>query len=341
MRPSVDLTVPKVQPQKQIKIAEIEAPAPPITLEMIGDQPPLSVLTSFATGLGAPPPDPRFNLPATADAKLASVPGLRTFRLAANESPQPRSRSYFSFNYVDRVNTAVNQRAGADIQHIRVHTETFAVEWLDPSGRGSFGMRLPLNTFNAANHIFGLDGTSTDLGDLTLIWKEVLWRDLATGNLISAGLAVTPPTGPGAFAGSDHLGGFRNTQLQPFLGYLWHRDRFYAHGFWAFDIPTDHNDVTLMNNDLGLGYVLFHDTSPRYPLVAVAPTVELHVTTPLNHRGVLRLNDQAGTPDVVDLTAGLNLVFARHSRMGIGFTVPVTGPKPFDFGLQTQFSCHY
>src|SRR5436309_2389723 len=79
----------------------------------------------------------------------------------------------------------------------------------------SVGLRLPLDTYNAANTVPWLDGTSTDIGDLSVIFKYVLWRDEEEGHLISAGLAVTPPTGPGSFAGSNYIKGFHNTGLQP------------------------------------------------------------------------------------------------------------------------------
>jgi hypothetical protein len=250
-------------------------------------------------------------------------------------------REYFTFDYFDYVDKAVNDRSGAAVWRIRIHYETFGLEWANQEGTSSVGLRLPINTFNADNSIAGMDGTSTDIGDLSIIFKEVVWRDRDRGNLVSGGLAVTPPTGPGAFAGSNHLGGFRSTTLQPFVGYIWNWDRLYVQGFSAFDFPTDKNDVILCNNDIGIGYALFRTSGGHFPITAVIPTGELNVSTPLNHRGALSLSDQAGAADVVSLTAGMTLEVLHKTGLAIGCTVPFTGPRPFAYEIQAQVRCHF
>jgi hypothetical protein len=74
---------------------------------------------------------------------------------------------------------------------------------------------------------------------------------------------------------------------------------------------------------------------------AVVPTLEVHVNTPLNHRGVLGLTDPAGNPDLVDLTGGVQFEFLDRSSLGIAFAMPVTGPRMFDFQILAQFRCRY
>jgi hypothetical protein len=76
-------------------------------------------------------------------------------------------------------------------------------------------------------------------------------------------------------------------------------------------------------------------------LTGVAPTLELHLNDPLNHRGVLRFADPAGTPDVVDLTAGMNFVLCQRARLALGVVTPLTGPKPFDVEAIGQFRLLY
>jgi hypothetical protein len=56
---------------------------------------------------------------------------------------------YFTFDYFDYVDQAVNNRTGAALQRIRVHYETFGMEWANPEGTCSLGLRLPINTFDA------------------------------------------------------------------------------------------------------------------------------------------------------------------------------------------------
>ena len=42
---------------------------------------------------------------------------------------------------------------------------------------------------------------------------------------------MTLPTGPSQFAGAKYIQGIHSTEIQPFIGYLLIRDRFYLHGF--------------------------------------------------------------------------------------------------------------
>jgi hypothetical protein len=302
-------------------------PFPVHVPETFGDQAPISSLLLPPGGSGA-------------GKGALYVPSARYFKIGDNDSPLPQTRSYFSFNYFYNLDGAVNQLAGGGIQHIRIHREIWGCEWADEDHQSSVGLRLPLATYNAANTVPWMDGTSTDLGDLSIIFKRVVWEDCAKGALVSVGLAVTPPTGPGSFAGSNYLKVFHTTGLQPFCGWVWSREKFYLQGFTAVDAPTDLNDVVLLTNDLAAGYFLYQQPNGR-GLTAVVPTVELHVNTPLNHRGVLSLSDPAGTPDSVNLTAGVHCEYQDKSSFGVAFAVPVTGPRLFDFEILAQFRVRY
>jgi hypothetical protein len=72
-------------------------------------------------------------------------------------------------------------------------------------------------------------------------------------------------------------------------------------------------------------------------LTGFGSTFEVHVTIPLNHRGVFREDDLASTADVVDLTAGANLEFRKQARLALALAVPVTGPKPYNLEVLAQF----
>jgi hypothetical protein len=316
-----------------------DAPVPGgrIIPEMFGDQAPVNSLLMLRPGLADRPP----LLPGGASRPgVVLVPSARYFRIGDDDSPRPQARSYFSFNYFYNLDNEINHLAGGGIQHTRIHREIWGWEWADSSGEASIGLRLPLNTYNAANTVPGLDGTSTDIGDLSVIFKYVLWRDEEGGHLISAGLAVTPPTGPGSFAGSENLKVFHNTSLQPFCGSIWNLGPAYVQHFTAVDAPTDLNDVVLLTNDVGVGYFLYQRDGGS-GITAVVPTLEVHVTTPLNHRGILALNDRAGTPDMVNLTGGVNFEYRDHSNLAIGFAVPAAGPRMFDFEILAQFRWRY
>src|SRR5207245_7209043 len=112
-----------------------------------------------------------------------------------------------------------------------------------------------------------------------------LLHDRETGDILSAGLAVTTPTGPTAFAGFDQIQSFHETTLQPFVGYRYNWSDFYVHGFTSIDVPTDSRDVTMLYNDIGIGYYLYRNRCEDAIVRGIVPTFEVHVHTPLNHRG--------------------------------------------------------
>jgi hypothetical protein len=127
--------------------------------------------------------------------------------------------------------------------------------------------------------------------------------------------------------------------IQPFLGYALFFGDMYVHGFTAIDIATDPSDVTLWYNDVGIGYFLLRHRGDDRLVTAVIPTVEVHVNTPLNHRGTF--NGPTGTPDWVDFTGGVTLEFSHRSTLAVGVCAPVTGAKPWDVEGLLQFNFRF
>jgi hypothetical protein len=160
-----------------------------------------------------------------------------------------------------------------------------------------------------------------------MFFKYILYKN--ENSLVSAGLDLTVPTGPGSFGGSKYYSYFRDTQFQPFVGYLYRKDRFYAQGFTSINVPSTSEDVTLLFNDIGIGYYAYRAIDPNRWLTAIVPTAEVHVTTPLNHRGY-SATDLASTPDIVDMTFGTNIELRRRAILSVAYVTPVTGPKPFN-----------
>jgi hypothetical protein len=306
---------------------------------MLGDMAPFSrVHQLFVTpALGAPPRPfpgrpPGAPTPSLAQNRgAAALPWIRGFKIADNMSPRPQDRVFFTFNYFNDLNGAVNQRLGNQVSNLQAYRYIFGFEKTFLDGTASIGIRMPLDTLSAASQIRGLGGTTTAVDNLTVFTKFVLWQSFETGSLISAGFAVTPPSGPSRFAGAPSSPGFRDTQLQPYLGYIFKKDRWFIQGFEAVDVPTSSSDVTMLYNDVGIGYFLYQAADRNAFLTSIVPVFETHVNVPLNHRGALRFNDPSGTPDVVDLTFGTNFVLGRRAVLTTGFVTPVTGPKPFDF----------
>jgi hypothetical protein len=309
---------------------------PPISKAMVVGTPHPAASTSFPNLPNPTPPNP----PRGGNPGIVSPNGttsilykLTGLKIADNQSPRPQDRFFYSFNYFDNLNASVNRQLGSPVQNLQVYHQLFGFEKTFLDGRASIGFRLPLNTISLKNtaNVQGLPTNSTAMGDLSIFLKYALYTD-ERGNLISGGLQVTAPTGPGAFGGNKYYSYFRDTQIQPFVGFIFARDRFYVQGFSSVNVPTMSQDVTLYFNDIGVGYYVYRADDPRRFVTAIVPTAEAHLTTPLNHRGFSN-TDLASTPDILNMTFGTNVEFRRRAILTAAYVTPVTGPKPFNAEL--------
>jgi hypothetical protein len=267
-------------------------------------------------------------------------PTVRTFKISENMSPRPQDRVFFDFNYYNDLNAAINRADRTQVTSMKAYTWLWGVEKTFHDGNGSIGMRLPLDTLTADSRAFSTP-TSTALGNLSLFAKYILMQDRQSGSLISTGLAITPSTATSRFAGAPYVIGLNTTYFQPFLGYIWNVDRFYLQGFSGFDFPANNADVTLMYNDIGIGYFLYRNTDTRSFLTAVAPTFEVHVNTPFNHRNPFNSFDPAASGYVTNLTYGLNFQFYGRAQLTTALVTPVSSPKPFDAEFALQLNVFY
>ena len=96
--------------------------------------------------------------------------------------------------------------------------------------------------------------------------------------------------------------------------------------------------MTLIYNDIGIGYFLLRRADPERFLTAIAPTFETHVNTPLTHRDPFNPRDSAGTADIVNLTYGVNFEYYNRAVLTFGLVTPVTGPRPFDLEALVLFN---
>jgi hypothetical protein len=260
---------------------------------------------------------------------VAALVGRGAFKIADNESPRPQDRVYLNYNYFNDVNPALNAQG---FPREDVHREVIGFEKTFLDGNASFGMRLPYV------QVLG-DGSvrRSDLGDLTLVGKYAIINDCNTGNVLSAGLAVTLPTGSNFLpAGEPDI---HSTLIQPYVGAIYNMGNFYVQGFSSIFIPTDERDVTFMSNDIGLGYRLYQSNCRDQLIQYVTPTLEAHLNTPFNHRG--SLSQPIGLQDIFDLTYAASIGIGKSSNLGIGIVTPLTGPKPFDFEGQVYFNWRF
>src|SRR5262249_20066000 len=138
---------------------------------------------------------------------------------------------------------------------LNLHREVIGFEKTFFDGNASFGMRLPFLQLQDGS------GDLSRVGDLSFILKWALLNDRATGNVFSLGMVVTAPTGDPFFAVNGNT--IHPTILQPYLGYIFNFGNFYVHGFSSVVVPTDSQDVTLLLNDIGVGYWIYRDPQGR------------------------------------------------------------------------------
>ncbi|WP_206107983.1 hypothetical protein [Paludisphaera soli] len=306
---------------------------------MIGDMSPVNL--RFARPLQGPPSVGPPPLPGARAAALFA-PNIRTLKMSENQSPRPQDRFFYTFNYYSEVGEAQNIYDRSPVRNMEIFRHVMGFEKTFDEGRGSFGMRLPIETLSADSTVRGIQTpTSTATGNLSLFAKYILKQNVQTGSLASVGLALAPPTAPGRFAGAPYVFGMNNMSFQPFLGYIWNFGDFYLQGFSAFQFTSSSRDVTMMFNDIGIGYFLYRSEDPNAFLTAFVPNFEVHVNSPFTHRDWKNRLDPAGNADVVNLTYGLNFQFRRSALLSTALVTPVTGPRPFDAELCVYLNIFY
>jgi hypothetical protein len=300
---------------------------------MIGDQGPMFLRQSMRFPPVPPPFPPGVprsgNNPATLTGRsvAAIVPAVRGFKIADNQYPRPVDRVWVSFNYNNGVNSGINSELRAPIKNMQVYNEIFGFEKTFLDQQASIGFRIPVNTLTITSGFPGLGGTHTSTGNFSSFFKYVLWQD-NRGNLISGGVDMSFPTGPTTFAGYPSIQGINSFEFQPFLGYIYQRDPYYVQGFSSIAVPTDRNLATMYYFDIALGYFVYRSQNPRALISANVPVFETHLNIPLNWAG-FQPRYLGSTPDIVDLTWGLNLGLASRAMLSAAYVHPVTGPTPF------------
>ncbi len=328
------------QPAPQAPAPEAQPPSTDLSLDqrfaglggesvsvpnMIGDQVPVSSSFSSSTSSSSS----RVNNAAAARGALVKI--------ADNQNALPQDRIFIDFNYFNDVNRSIIRREHLDIGKIDIYAYTAGFEKTLLDGNASVGLRVPLYRVNADNGITpGSGGDFQDIGDLTFFGKYILLGD-RQGGLLTAGLAVTVPTGPHNLGGAPDtiIEGIHDTLIQPFIGYRYLMGDWYVQGFESVLIPTDSNDTVLLSTDVGIGYFLMRNRGEGSLLTAIVPTVEAHLNDPLSHRGAF---NNFGVPDWVDLTQGVILEFNKRSLLTLGVGEAVTGPRPYAIEGIVQFN---
>jgi hypothetical protein len=249
---------------------------------------------------------------------------VSAFKIAENESPRPQNRVFFNYNYFNNVGGSI----GVPGTGFDVHRETAGFEMTMLDGTASIGARLPMFIQDGNPGGGSIDG----FGDLSVILKWAPYLDNTTGNVLSTGLVMTAPTGRDIGLAD---GTTRNPWIfQPWVGGIWNADALYVLGFSSVIIPTEAQLPTLFSNDLGFGYRIYQSNDGA--ITSIIPTIEGHLTVPLNHSGSDTF--PSGFPDIFDMTAGVHIGLWNRAYLTLAAATPLTGPRPYDFELIAQFN---
>ena len=316
--------------------------------EMLGDVPPAGRLM-FLTfrplvltppqqppNVGGPPQPPQLVPGQPVTVPVGILPGLRSLKVADNGSARPQDRFYFSFNYYDNLNDPVNRTLGSTAHNVRLYRETFGVEKTFFDRRFSIGLRLPLNTLTLDSPLPGVGGNHTAVGDLSIILQGAIFRDEAADNYFTAGIALTPPTGPDTIGNIPVTPGPHTMSIQPFFASLFNMGDFFFQGFTAIDFATGSNDVVLWYNDASLGVFVLRAEEPQF-ITAIAPAFEVHSSIALNTSNNFGPANPIAYANIVNFGFVGNMEFMGRSRLAIGAVFPVSSPRPFDLEFITQF----
>ena len=265
-------------------------------------------------------------------------------KIAEGESPRPTNRVFYKFNWYNNVAPAQWADPTQTIHNVNLYRHVFGVEQTFLDGRMSLGLRVPFNTLVAdpKHELIGEQGIdSTQFGNVSAIFKAVLWEDRPSGDLVSAGVTLSLPT-----ASSKLLNPGQSVlaYVQPFGGFIVNRGDFFVQGFVSITAPLASAESIVLFSDVGVGYWLYRDPEDGL-LTGFAPTVEIHVADPLRQADsrVLEFGifDNLKLHNVVDFTMGGTFEFASRATLGLGLVVPVTGPKPFDVEALAQFNYRF
>ena len=290
---------------------------------------------------------------------LVNIPAgggaVRRVKIGENNSPIPRDRFIFNYNYFNNVIGGIGD----------VNRYTFGFEHTFLSESSSVEVLFPFASTLDVNQVAGGPrATDTEFGDLSVILKTILLE--GEDYLISAGCGLTVPTGDDAriFA----LNGPQIIDLQhdsfhvlPYVAMVGaNQSGLYWQGFLQLDVDASGNpvdadltganlqpvgvlqDQTLLFFDFGAGYWL---TDPEEGLPAIAATAEIHYATTLQDAdivtvGGLDITSVTNRYDVLNLTMGASILANESFTIRPAMVIPLAGDDDdqFDYEAMVQMN---
>ncbi|QDU60158.1 hypothetical protein Pan216_09950 [Planctomycetes bacterium Pan216] len=286
-------------------------------------------------------------------------------KVAENNSPMPRDRVFFNYNYFDDVPYS---SSGVDVSR---YTPGFEKTFFNRMASIEFRMPFAgtLNSNQVLNSGPGVD--QVEFGNIGFNLKALLYATQNFGISVGSGLAI--PTADDVTVrdtANDVLVRINNqsVHLMPYIGAVFApNDRFFAQGFLQADFGTNGNavwedldgigglnkagvltDQTLGYIDASIGYWVMKHRDYGV-LTAVAPMLELHYTTTMGQvdriqQGSFVIGDFAANQDILNLTTGVSLELFGRANAVLAAGTPLKGGisgRQFDWELQAQISYRF
>lgn len=285
-------------------------------------------------------------------------------KIAENNSPLPRDRVFFNFNYFQNVPFTAG---GIDVKRYCLGAEKTFFDQMT-----SVEFRFPFATTYNSDQAFASAPAynNVEIGNLNMNLKALLYQ---TGTFaFTAGTGIGIPTADDVRA-QDFQGGtvvLINNQAYhflPYLGALWTpTNRFFAQGFVQCDFATNGNSVysslsnpigvvglqrrgvitdqTPLYVDLGAGYWVYQNYASDATISGIAAIGELHYTSTMGNvdrvvDGGVVIGDFAGNVDMLNLTVGVNMEILQRTNVIVAAGLPLKdgiNGRQFDFELQAQ-----
>jgi hypothetical protein len=279
-------------------------------------------------------------------------------KVSEDSSPLPRDRFIFNYDYFHNVPL---RAGGQDVNRF-----TFGVEKTCLDGMASVEVRLPFASTLDSDIVVGGESTHTELGNLHLMIKGLLWRNESLA--IASGLGISLPTADDTrvITGGSEIVHIRNRTvgLEPYFAALWTPNERLFSQLWV-SVPFDTvgnkvdvnptffaptrigtlHDQTRLVLDGQIGYWLMRSEDPDARLRGVAPFAELHYTTTTSDADVvsgggLSVGDLAGRTDELNLTLGVVMQIGDNATVSVGGVIPLSNGdnRLFDYqiGVRAQ-----
>ncbi len=327
-------------------------------------QPPFTLMFDYLqTKAGQTPTPPQIVPGLVAAVNLANPSGgglVGRNNYFDNGSPLPNDRVFFDYNHVGAFNNGLGTQ-------FDINRYVFGVEKTFLNGFGSVEVRVPFagtaNSDQTGGQGLALD--NAEFGNVGLLLKGTLFRN--ANWIVSAGMGVSMPTADDSriLVGGQSVIEIRNDAwlLQPILGAAWApNDRFYAQAGLQFDFDANGNpvyvrqpggdltnrgiltDQTYLYASGAVGYWLYKADSEF--LSGVSLQGELHYNRTLGNQdfvqtGSVLVTDLNGNIDVLNATAGVNVVLRDQATLSLGVSFPLAGERLYDWDLMARLNFRF